>query len=366
MSLHKELFKKPPLPVTHLPQAFIEQEENGAAPDAIAENPSSSPSQTRKTAHHKNCEPVSWNNYFESCRDVTIPNTDDTFRIYETRAALSRPLFIFHHGGGHTGLSWALVAHRLRTTIAEGASVLCFDCRGHGGTTCADETDLSLDRLSQDFVNVIGAVWPELPSEIILVGHSMGGAVVTDVASKSVVKNVLGTAVLDVVEGTAMESLAHMHTHLTSRPEYFSSLSDAINWSVHSMTVKNLESARVSVPPQLTASEPGKYVWRTDLFASEQYWEGWFRNLSAKFLSVRSGRLLVLAGTDRLDTPLMIGQMQGKFQLVIFPESGHTIQEDVPDKLASTLAEFWTRNQPLKIIKRFPIPAVTDKDKNKE
>ena len=38
----------------------------------------------------------------------------------------------------------------------------------------------------------------------------------------------------------------------------------------------------------------------------------WFKGLSGKFLSSRAGKLLLLAGTDRLDKPLMIGQMQGK------------------------------------------------------
>jgi pimeloyl-ACP methyl ester carboxylesterase len=62
------------------------------------------------------------------------------------------------------------------------------------------------------------------------------------------------------------------------------------------------------------------------------------------------------AGTDRLDKDLMIGQMQGKFQLVILNESGHCIQEDQPEKLATVLRDFWDRNQPLKFIKKFPIP----------
>lgn len=47
--------------------------------------------------------------------------------------------------------------------------------------------------------------------------------------------------------------------------------------------------------------------------------------------------------------------MQGKYQLVVYQESGHHVMQDVPDKLAVQLVEFWTRNQPLKIIKRFPI-----------
>ncbi len=37
-----------------------------------------------------------------------------------------------------------------------------------------------------------------------------------------------------------------------------------------------------------------------------------------------------MAGTDRLDTELMIGQMQGKFRVVVLADCGHCIQEDVP------------------------------------
>ena len=32
--------------------------------------------------------------------------------------------------------------------------------------------------------------------------------------------------------------------------------------------------------------------------------------------------MLLVAGTDRLDKPLTIAQMQGKFQLVLMPTSG--------------------------------------------
>ena len=47
------------------------------------------------------------------------------------------------------------------------------------------------------------------------------------------------------------------------------------------------------------------------------------------FLSVRGPKLLLLAGTDRLDKDLLVGQMQGKFQLVVLPAVGHVVQEDV-------------------------------------
>jgi hypothetical protein len=41
---------------------------------------------------------------------------------------------------------------------------------------------------------------------------------------------VSGVAVLDVVEGTALDALPHMPAILSSRPEGFDSVSDAIDW----------------------------------------------------------------------------------------------------------------------------------------
>jgi protein phosphatase methylesterase 1 len=54
-----------------------------------------------------------------------------------------------------------------------------------------------------------------------------------------------------------------------------------------------------------------QWTWRTDLAATQPFWEGWFVGLSKKFLQARGGKLLLLAGTDRLDKELTIGQMQG-------------------------------------------------------
>lgn len=46
----------------------------------------------------------------------------------------------------------------------------------------------------------------------------------------------------------------------------------------------------------------------------------------------------MLAGTDRLDKPLTIGQMQGKYQLHVFAETGHFVQEDIPVGLAKLVS----------------------------
>jgi len=52
---------------------------------------------------------------------------------------------------------------------------------------------------------------------------------------------------------------------------------------------------------------------------------------------------------------LTIGQMQGKFQMEIFPECGHLMNEDAPEKLAAVLNDFYNRNKRF-IPKRFNIP----------
>jgi protein phosphatase methylesterase 1 len=167
--------------------------------------------------------------------------------------------------------------------------------------------------------------------------------VVVDLAASGQLGNaLLGYAVLDVVEGSAIDALQSMHTYLSSRPSGFSSLSQGIEWHTRSRTLRNPTSARISVPALLTHSAPEEesraWRWRTDLASTQPFWEGWFVGLSRKFLSAVGGKLLVLAGTDRLDKELMIGQMQGKYQLLVLPEVGHFVHEDAPEKTAAAVS----------------------------
>ncbi|KAF9082023.1 hypothetical protein BGX23_000187 [Mortierella sp. AD031] len=301
--------------------------------------------------------PLDWNAYFEEKRSVTVPGeiegeADITFNLYETKGKPGAPVFVMHHGAGLAALSFALTAREIKKLVGNDVGILSFDVRGHGETTSGDEHNLSLDRLAKDLENVIHAVYGQHPPDIILVGHSMGGAVVSEAASRRMIPNLVGVAVLDIVEGVAIETLANMHGWLERRPVNFRSLDKVVQWSIKSGTVRNIESARVSCPPLVTLINGSTiknpcYGWRTDLAASEQYWKGWFTGLTEKFLSCRTGKLLVLAGTDRLDKDMTIAQMQGKFQMLVFPNSGHAVQEDDPERMARELVAFWKRNERL-------------------
>lgn len=67
--------------------------------------------------------------------------------------------------------------------------------------------------------------------------------------------------------------------------------------------------------------------------------------MSKLFLNVPQPKLLLLAGVDRLDKELMVGQMQGKFQMQILPQCGHAVHEDSPNEVADAIASFLVRNK---------------------
>ena len=56
-------------------------------------------------------------------------------------------------------------------------------------------------RLCRDVGNVVEAMYGDLPPPIMLIGHSMGGAIAVHTASSSLVPSLLGLCMIDVVEG---------------------------------------------------------------------------------------------------------------------------------------------------------------------
>eukprot|EP00276_Gloeochaete_wittrockiana_P011384 CAMPEP_0184650268 /NCGR_PEP_ID=MMETSP0308-20130426/7783_1 /TAXON_ID=38269 /ORGANISM="Gloeochaete witrockiana, Strain SAG 46.84" /LENGTH=297 /DNA_ID=CAMNT_0027083667 /DNA_START=101 /DNA_END=994 /DNA_ORIENTATION=+ len=282
--------------------------------------------------------PLSWEGYFD--RQQFIEIGPDRFNVYF--AGTTGPVLVLLHGAGHSALTWALCVERLRGHYR----ILAMDFRGHGYTETSEDSDLSCQRLTDDVANVVHTVFSEELPPLIIVGHSMGGAIAVHVAlAVNSLSNIQGLVVIDVVEGTALQSLAYMQTYLHNRPSSFDSVEKAIEYVIRSGAVKNPLSARISVPPQIKASSNGRFTWRTNLFESERHWTGWFANMSQLFLSARVPKLLITAGTDRLDKTLTIAQMQGKFQLLLFYGVGHVVQEDNPDKTATALEEFVQRNK---------------------
>lgn len=350
-----------PTPIDPISEAI---EEGNPPSDSSSSSADSTASinTVRPSSREQSAPETHWTNYF--AQELWLEQETHTqkakYHVYITPPTDLKkgPLFICHHGAGASGLSFAVFAREVRQRLPN-AGILSLEARAHGyvvtstsSTTAGGEipADFSIATLSADALAMINLTkeklsWSSLPPTVLL-GHSLGGAIVTDLAATFALGPALiGFCVLDVVEGSALEALGHMKTYLASRPSIFGSVDEAVDWHTRSRTIRNAESAAVSVPSLLTQQNPGgKYVWRTNLTTTSAFWSDWFTGMSSKFLSGRGAKMLILAGTDRLDKELMIGQMQGKFQLVVLPEAGHFVQEDVPARTAELLVEFFKRN----------------------
>ena len=179
---------------------------------------------------------LSWTDFFSQELFLTQENNNTNIRIihhvYLTPPLESGPLFVMHHGAGSSGLSFAACAEEIRKIVPK-AGILSLDTRDHGSTQVTKidisgdddskvETDLALETLSNDLIFVINETqsrmgWETLP-DIVLVGHSLGGAVITDVAKKGVLgQKLLAYAVLDVVEGIESLYLSFMLVCIINR-----------------------------------------------------------------------------------------------------------------------------------------------------
>lgn len=338
--------------------------------------------------------PVMWSEYFAEQQDVETAK--GKFRVYLTKKPEQEgPLLVMLHGGGFSALTWSHFSVEIAKIIH--CQCLAIDIRGHGDSLTDNEEDLSAETLAQDIGDILQIMYGESCPPVLLIGHSMGGAICVHVANLDVVPALIGVVVIDVVEGTALEALASMQSFLRSRPNTFKSIQHAVEWCVRSGQIRNIDSARVSMPGQIMNIETGKlstnelplpvesteeplkfsnpnsieedaelpppaapttvpspeaasasvkkYTWRIDLSKSEKHWEGWFQGLSQKFLDIRVPKLLLLAGIDNLDRALTVGQMQGKFQLQVLARCGHAVHEDRPHEVAEVIGTYLLRNK---------------------
>ncbi|KAI0461395.1 hypothetical protein LJB42_001064 [Komagataella kurtzmanii] len=289
-------------------------------------------------------------------------------------------IFIAHHGAGSSGLTFTLLAKELVSISKDSQNnsgdeldipgFFCFDMRGHGQSKfveTVESKDYSIQTLCVDFINILNEFFArnefdavKCRPSIFFIGHSLGGSILTKILKEDMIENqfikdcIKGLVLLDIVEEIAVKALDGMQGYIEHRPKSFASLSDALQWHLDSGLLHNEESGLISIPflfSKREAEGSPVYEWVTDLKSTKPYWKGWFTGLSNGFITISSriAKMLVLSNHENLDKYLTIGQMQGKFQLVVFrsqqnSQFGHFIHEDIPNKVAYSILDFVDRN----------------------
>uniref|UniRef100_A0A914P6T7 Protein phosphatase methylesterase 1 n=2 Tax=Panagrolaimus davidi TaxID=227884 RepID=A0A914P6T7_9BILA len=286
--------------------------------------------------------PLPWNTQgFDERETVEIDN--DKFNVY--RYGNKGVLFFCIHGAGYTGLSFAQFAENIKGKIE--CQIVAPDLRGHGRTECEQPLDFSKDRIVKDLYAIYVKLYPDETSRphAFVIGHSMGGAMAIRLCREKLISNVLSLIVIDVVEGTALSSLANMPQVLRRRPKNFKTLEEAIHWATTaSDTLCRLPGARQSVPSQLRKNEQtGLYEWICDLAKTQPFWVSWFTGISHEFLECSQGKVLIIGHVDSMDSELIRAEMEGKYQNVIVPDAGHAIHENDVEAVTNVIQSIYQR-----------------------
>jgi pimeloyl-ACP methyl ester carboxylesterase len=100
----------------------------------------------------------------------TTPNTDVTYTTY--------PTYVLVHGAWHDGQSWNRVAARL---TAQGHRVFAPSLTGHGDKAHLLGPEVGLTTHVDD---IVGLILDQDLSDIVLVGHSYAGLIISSVANR--------------------------------------------------------------------------------------------------------------------------------------------------------------------------------------
>ncbi|KAG0073839.1 Protein phosphatase methylesterase 1 [Podila epicladia] len=303
-------------------------------------------------------EPIlDWSPYFDTKRSVVVGGAsaqDDSaivFNVYESHGRKDAPLFVMIHGAAHTALSFALLSKELKALLGDNINILAYDARGHGGTITGKNVkplDCTPGSLATDLSNLLEAIYPDkkdLPEKVVLCGHSMGGTTSIHAAYSQVVPNLAAMCIFDVAQNMSNIPMETIQKGVGMRPLSFNSLQEAGPLPRHPQSQLGPRLLPPDADRLPNTRIPTRYVWRTDLHEVITYWDHWFVDMSAKFLAPKVPKLLVLAEDDRhVDAELKTGLQEGKFQLLVMPNSGHSLEEDEPELLAREVVAFWKKH----------------------
>jgi pimeloyl-ACP methyl ester carboxylesterase len=233
--------------------------------------------------------------------------------------SLLLPPAILIHGAGGQHLFWPAPVRRLHDQ-----RILAPDLPGHGRSsglgrhTIADYADVLLE-----FVRTLNL------STIVLVGHSMGGAIALDFAARFP-RRVLGL----VLVGTgARLRVAPDLLRTTSNPETFP---EAVQLLVQRSFAPHTDARLKDLAAQRLA-ETRLPVLHGDLLACDAF------DASGRLSEISAPTLIVCGAADKMTPPVHSTYLQEHIsgaRLELVPDAGHMVMLEKPEIVAGVLGSF--------------------------
>jgi len=290
--------------------------------------------------------------------EILLNNGMDKFSVFVDESAQEKnTLFILLHGATYSKSTWSAFIAELRSNdiLNTEVSVIAPDLRGHGNTH-TDNIDLHLDIMSEDIEQIYEHFCTQnretkITPPVVIIGHSMGGVLAINLATRSKIPKIKAIITIDCVEDAHKEYEKLQSEISSEKVTLFTSIESAVQWYKAENPNVSSKLAEVSMTPRLKKQNNARLVYKMPFEATRNYWQGWFENMSEKFLSVKTYKISFLAGsgndaTRKMTTELTRAHMQGKFQLEMFPGTSHCIQEDDPIEMISKIEIFMRRLKP--------------------
>ncbi|KAI0989301.1 hypothetical protein GJ496_003634, partial [Pomphorhynchus laevis] len=330
-------------------------------------------------------------------KDLSI----NVYKVNIDSSKESTMIMLLLHGAGASSLSWARFVHEMKLNHPCSCSCLAVDIRGHGDSTIGDNDDLHMSSLVDDIcmvldqqhntnlplcivghslggsiaINLAERLGPDIVKFLVVVDLTEGNALscLTEVekflisrpstfptmndaikylVSSRQVRNPKSASISaygyfkyltdgDVkvdTSSTRVLSVLPEDEHL-HQCQQLNDYSNAQSSKSPPLSNASLFDNKVVIQSQNAVSYCGNHPvkWRVQLSDTREYWDGWFRGVSSRFLNLCMPKLLILSNLHNLDTELTIGQMQGKFQFEVFRHTGHALNEDVPNQLSDVI-----------------------------
>ncbi len=265
------------------------------------------------------------------CESVPMAQTHavDGTPIEYTDSGGSGSAVVLVHGITERAESWRPVADRL----ARDHRVIALDLRGHGASGAAERYDL--EAMAHDVVAVIAACGVEQPH---LVGHSLGGAVVSAVGAVYPVASVVNVD-QSLQLGSFKAGLVPVEAMLRD-PEAFQTVIDSLFDQMSGPLLSDAERARVGA------------LRRADQSVVLGVWEMMFTMTDTEIAAVVDAALAAYAGRTvpylslfgidpGADYAEWLGAKIPGAEVEVWTDHGHYPHLVDPDRFVDRLEAFW-------------------------